>query len=190
MSSPGLVVISGPSGAGKTTLVRRLLADPACRRAVTATTRAPRKEETDGVAYHFKTREEFAHLRDSGGLVEWAEVHGEWYGTPKGELLGRPGSTTLLDIDVQGFRNVRAAGIPMMSVFIAPPSLDVLRERLSGRHTESEEQVRRRLEHARIELMAQKEYDHVLVNRDIDETVRSLRRIIGLPPAPESPRDP
>lgn len=188
-----LALISGPSGCGKTTLVKELLRDASFRRAITATTRAARAGEVPGVSYHFKTQDEFALLRSSGELIEWAMVHGQWYGTPRSELLSPPGRMTVLDVDVQGFRTLKASGLTMISVFISPPSLAVLEDRLRRRGTESEEQIQRRLARAGTEMSAAGEYDHILVNDELRSSVETLRSLLkshsgGLPPDSESRR--
>jgi guanylate kinase len=183
---PRLLVISGPSGSGKTTLIRRLLEDPGVRLAVSATTRARRPGERDGVDYRFLGPEEFGRLRAADGLLEWAEVYGTAYGTPRSELASRgPGERlVILDIDVQGRRNMAAAGIPFTSVFIAPPSLAILEARLRGRGSENEASLARRLEGATREMEAMDEYDHVLVNENVDTSICTLRRLAGLDEVP------
>ena len=183
---PRVLVISGPSGSGKTTLIRGLLEDPGVRLAVSATTRGPRPGERDGVDYRFLDPDEFRRLREANGLLEWAEVYGTSYGTPLSEIAARgPGDRlVILDIDVQGRRNVAAAGIPCTSVFIAPPSLAILEARLRGRGTENEASLARRLEGAAREMKAMDEYDHVLVNENLETSICTLRRLLGLDEVP------
>jgi guanylate kinase len=189
LSSPRLVVISGPSGCGKTTLIAELLRDGGVRRGVTATTRRPRPGEQDGVSYHFYTRPRFLALRDAGELLEWAEVHGQLYGTPRSEIAGRPEDVVILDLDVQGFRTLRGSGLAMIGIFIAPPSLGALRNRLLGRGTEGPEQIAVRLNNALHELEAQGDYDHVIVNHDVEESLKVLRRLLGRVPAAATAED-
>lgn len=192
MSDPRLVVISGPSGCGKSTLVRRLVEDARVRLSVSATTRAPRSGEVAGRDYHFLERAEFEALRDRGGFLEWAEVHGELYGTPRSEVAAdpaRPAEVVLLDIDVQGFRIVRASGHPALSIFIVAPSMAELRARLEGRGTETRERIETRLVNAAREMEARDEYDHVVVNGDVNDALQTLRRHLGLAPREASECD-
>ena len=162
---------------GKSTVVRELRAHhPELWLSVSATTRFPRPGETDGVHYRFVTREQFDRLVADGGLLEWAEFAGNRYGTPRQPVLdhlaeGRP---VLLEIDLQGARQVRAAMPQAYLVFLTPPSWDELVRRLSGRGTEPPEVVERRLEVAREELAAEGEFDVTLVNTSVQDVVDSL----------------
>jgi guanylate kinase len=175
-------VITGPSGVGKGTLIRGLmerLAD--LELSVSATTRAPRPGERDGVDYHFLTREEFDRRVADGEFVEHADYAGRSYGTLRSELEDRvrAGSPVLLEIEVQGARQVRAAMPEAVQVFIAPPSLPALRTRLIGRGTDDQEEVERRLQVAERELAAQPEFGHVVVNDRLDEALERLAGIVA-----------
>jgi guanylate kinase len=178
-----LVVVSGPAGVGKTTLVEAVVArmPGQLRRAVTATTRAPRPGEVPEVSYHFWTHEQFRDAIARGEMLEWAEVHGrDFYGTPRAEVdrYRARGVGVVLVIDVQGAGQVRAA-FPgdNLSIFIAPPHFDDLRRRLEGRE-EPAESVARRLRTAEGELARQGEYDRVLVNADIASATDALENMI------------
>lgn len=177
-----LIVLSAPSGCGKTTMVRRLMQDvPGLVFSVSHTTRAPRAREINGVDYHFVDAAAFLALRDQqpSGFLEWAEVHGNYYGTSV-EAVARQrcaGTDVLLDIDVQGAAQVRANSNPV-TIFIAPPSLAVLEQRLRGRGTESEATIDKRLRNARMELAAAGDYDYLIVNDRLDEAVEALRSIV------------
>jgi guanylate kinase len=181
-----LVVLSGPSGVGKSTVVKALRAQhPEVWLSVSATTRFPRPGETHGVHYRFVSREEFAELVESGGLLEWAEFAGNLYGTPRQPVLdnlaaGRP---VVLEIDLQGARQVRALMPGAKLVFLAPPSWDELVRRLTGRGTEDAAVVERRLAVAREELAAEPEFDVTLVNTSVPEVVGQLVALAVAPAA-------
>ena len=174
-------MLAGPSGGGKTTVCRRIVGSrPDVRFSVSATTRAPRPGERDGADYRFLSRESFDALVEADGLLEWAEVHGERYGTPRETLsnASEGGSHLLLDIDVQGARQVREREPGAVLVFLLPPTGDVLVERLRRRGSEDEEAVRRRLRTALSELEAVQEFDYVVVNDDLDVTVSAVQAIL------------
>lgn len=177
-------VISGPTAVGKGTVVRALrAAHPEVWVSVSATTRPPRPTEVHGRDYLFLNDEQFDDLVASGGLLEWAEVHGSArYGTPREPVLAAlaAGKPVILEIDLQGARLVREALPQASSVFIAPPSWDELVRRLEGRGTESAAVQQRRLETARSEMAAMSEFDHVVVNRDVRQAAQELVSLLGL----------
>ena len=175
-------VITGPSGVGKGTLIRGLRERlPRLELSVSATTRAPRPGEQDGVDYHFLTREQFDRAVAQGEFVEHADYAGRSYGTLRSELEGRvdAGVPVVLEIEVQGARQVRAAMPEAIQVFIAPPSLEALRTRLVGRGTDDQDEVARRLQVAETELAAQPEFAHVVVNDRLDEALEQLSAIVA-----------
>jgi guanylate kinase len=178
---PRAVVITGPSGVGKGTLIRSLRARmPALQLSVSATTRRPRTGETQGVDYHFMSPEQFEeHLR-AGDFVEHADYAGARYGTLRSELETRTasGAPVLLEIEVQGARQIRETMPEAIQVFIAPPSLDALRARLVGRGTDAPEQVEARLRTAQEELGAQHEFGRVVVNDRLEDAVEELVEIV------------
>ena len=176
-----LFVISSPSGGGKGTLIRRLLDTvPGVGYSVSWTTRAPRPGEAHGVNYHFATREEFALMRDGGGFLEWAVVHGHLYGTARGAVereLAR-GRDIILEIDVQGAEAVRGAMGSVVSVFIIPPSFEVLRARLSARMTERPEELELRLANARGEVEQYRHFDYVVLNDEVERAAAELASVV------------
>jgi guanylate kinase len=174
-------VITGPSGVGKGTLIRTLRERiPELELSVSATTRRPRPGETHGVDYHFLTDEEFQERVEQGAFVEHADYAGRRYGTLREELETRGAGSrpVLLEIEVQGARQVRQAMPEATQVFIAPPSEDALRTRLVGRGTDSPEEMARRLETAREELAAQHEFGHVVVNDRLEDAVAELEALV------------
>ena len=175
-------VITGPSGVGKGTLIRGLMEQlPALELSVSATTRPPRPGEHDGVDYHFLTPELFERRVADGDFVEHADYAGRRYGTLRSELEARVGAgvPVVLEIEVQGARQVRAAMPEAVQVFIAPPSLDALRTRLIGRGTDDAQEVERRLRVAENELAAQPEFAHVVVNDRLDDALQRLVSIVA-----------
>jgi guanylate kinase len=178
-----MLVVSSPSGAGKTTLTRTLLAqEQNISLSVSVTTRERRHSEIDHVHYHFITMTEFQRLRDAGGLLEWAEVHGTCYGTPREpvETALKAGHDMLFDIDWQGTRQLYKAMRPdIVSVFVLPPSAAELKSRLERRAEDSAETIARRLRNAIEEIAHWSEYDHVLVNDDLDRSFAGLREILA-----------
>jgi guanylate kinase len=177
-----LVVLAGPTAVGKGTLVRALRErSDDIWVSVSATTRPARPGETDGVDYHFVTDEEFSEMIERGELLEWATVHGTHrYGTPRGPVDDHlaAGDPSLLEIDLQGARQVKASMPEALFVFIEPPSIDELVRRLVGRGTEDEEERARRLRTAETEMAAVSEFDVVIVNDDLDTAVRELEALV------------
>ncbi len=175
-------VITGPSGVGKGTLIRGLMErHRELQLSVSATTRAPRPGERDGVDYHFLDREEFERRVDAGEFVEHADYAGRSYGTLRSELEGRvrAGAPVVLEIEVQGARQVRSSVPDAVQVFIAPPSLQALRTRLIGRGTDDPEEVERRLRVAAEELEAQPEFAHVVVNDRLQDALEQLTAVVA-----------
>ena len=180
-TAPKVFVITGPSGVGKGTLIRGLLERiPELELSVSATTRAPRPGEEDGVDYHFLTPEQFEARVRAGDFVEHADYSGNRYGTLRSELERRlaAGAGVVLEIEVQGARQVRGTMPEAVAVFIAPPPGGALRARLVGRGTDSAEQVDRRLETAEQELQAQPEFGHVVVNDRLEHATDELVAIV------------
>lgn len=181
-----VLVITGPSGVGKGTIIRALRDRlPTLRLSVSATTRAPRPGEQDGVDYHFLTEAEFEERIAQGAFVEHARYSGNRYGTLRSELeRGGDEGPVVLEIEVQGARQVREAMPEAVQVFIAPPSAEALRERLVGRGTDAAPDIERRLQVARDELAAQDEFPHVVVNDRLPDAVDELTALVRTSLAP------
>src|SRR5258708_20802244 len=176
-----LFIVSAPSGAGKTTLVERLVEQTAhLKMSRSYTSRTPREGEIDGVDYNFVTRPEFEAMVARGEFLEWADVFGNLYGTGSADTdrLLASGDDVVLVIDVQGARKVRAKAVDAISVFVMPPSLQVLEQRLRGRSKDSEEAIQRRLEVAKQEVASYAEYDFVVLNDELTGAVDRLRSIV------------
>lgn len=180
-AGPGLVVVSGASGAGKSSLLQRLLAaTPRLRFSVSHATRAPRPGEQDGVQYHFVDRARFEQLVREQVFLEWAEVHGDLKGTSLAELerARAEGVDLLLDLDVQGAEQVRRRYPQAVTIFVLPPSFAELERRLRGRGQDREEVIRRRLRNARDEMRRFAEYDFVVVNDDLERCAGDLVALV------------
>ena len=176
-----LFIVSAPSGAGKTTLVERLVEQvPHLRMSRSYTSRVARQGECDGVDYNFVTRDRFEAMAAEGKFLEWADVFGNLYGTGAAdtEKMLAAGDDVVLVIDVQGARKVRARGLQTCAVFVMPPSFEVLEQRLRGRSKDSEEAIQRRLQVARHEVASFAEYDFVVVNDELAAAVDRLRSIV------------
>ena len=179
-----LIIFSAPSGSGKTTIVKRLLAVfPRFEFSISATSRKPRGTERDGIDYFFLTQEEFARHVEAGDFVEWEEVYGgTCYGTLRSEMerIWAKGNVIVFDVDVMGGINLkRIFGDDACSIFIMPPSVGELRRRLEGRGTDSAETIDKRVAKAEFELSKAGEFDHIVVNDDLDKAVAETERIIG-----------
>jgi len=176
-----LFIVSAPSGTGKTTVVERLVkVTDQLRLSRSYTSRAPRKDENDGVDYNFVSREQFEAMIANGEFLEHADVFGNFYGTHAGDTVRclESGDDVVLVIDVQGARKVRATGLPHVAVFVLPPSYEVLEKRLRGRSKDSEDAMKRRLQVAREEVSAFEEYDYIVLNDDLESCVDRLRAIV------------
>jgi len=189
------VILSGPSGVGKTTIYNRMKFNQEkmdynlndFHFSVSCTTRPRRHDEIDGMSYRFLTEEQFQKHLDADDFLEFAEVHGAHYGTLKTELQHlKSGKDVLFDIDVQGMRKIKAKvandpfiGPRLITVFIVPPSLEELERRLRGRKTDSEEAIKRRLTNAVKEMEAWREYDYILINKDSSETAAEIQKIMA-----------
>jgi guanylate kinase len=179
---PGLlIVISGPSGVGKDTVIKRLLElDPNLTYSVSCTTRAPRAGEVEGVNYRFVSRQEFERLIDAGAFLEYATYDGNLYGTPIAQLdeVRAAGRDIVLKIDVQGAEQVRKRAPDALRIFLAPPSMDELLRRRTERHTESAEDQSSRQRIANLEMALASHFDHVVVNDDVERAAREILAII------------
>ncbi|MBX3514103.1 MAG: guanylate kinase [Xanthobacteraceae bacterium] len=177
-----MFVLSSPSGAGKTTLTRLLVQkEENIELSISVTTRPRRPSEVEGVHYHFKSREEFERMRDQGELLEWAEVHGNYYGTPAKpvEKAIAKGKDILFDIDYQGTRQLyKKASSDVVSIFILPPSIAEMKKRIRRRAAEDEMTIKKRLETAKHELKRWGEYDYVVINDDLDAAFADIHSIL------------
>lgn len=183
MTEGKVVILSGPSGCGKSTVIGHLMKDRNdLRFSVSATTRAPRPGEQDGREYYFVTRARFEEMVENGELLEHAEFVGNCYGTPKAPILEQTarGITVLLDIEVQGAAQIKEKMPEAVSVFLAPPSLEALEQRLRGRGTENDETIRSRLKRAATEMEYAPRYDHIVVNDDPVRAANELADILNL----------
>jgi guanylate kinase len=176
------LVVAAPSGAGKSTITRALLAsERQLELSISATTRPPRPGERDGIHYHFRSAEAFAVMVAQGAMLEWATVFGNSYGTPRApvEQALEAGRDVVFDIDWQGHRQLRAAlGGDVVSVFVLPPSLAALADRLRRRGGDDEDEIARRMQSARDEISHWSEFDHVVINRSLEEAIASVRGVL------------
>ncbi|MDZ4804801.1 MAG: guanylate kinase [Candidatus Eisenbacteria bacterium] len=175
------IVISGPSGVGKTVLIERLLKlEPWLVCSISATSRKPRAYEADGLHYHFKTDDQFEALIAANGFLEWARVHDHYYGTPKAPLEANlsAGRGVVMNIDVQGGLLIQKARPDAVLIFILPPSMAVVEARLRRRASDSEEAIQRRLTNARGEIATSPAYDYLVVNAELEETVERVRDVL------------
>lgn len=177
-----MLVLSSPSGAGKSTIARSLIeSDPGFELSVSVTTRPRRGSEIDGVHYHFRSRREFDSLRDNDALLEWAEVHGNFYATPRepAEQAMAEGRDMLFDIDWQGAKQLKEKMRgDIVSIFILPPSMSELKARLQRRAEDSASTIDTRLKNAKVEIEHWREYDYVVVNHDLDKAFAEVRSIV------------
>ncbi|NDU85394.1 MAG: guanylate kinase [Ferrovum sp.] len=179
---PGqLFIITAPSGAGKSSLIKALLArDPLVKVSISHTTRSPRPGEENGLAYHFVSRDEFISIRDAGGFLEWAEVFSNFYGTSQHAIttLQTQGYDVILEIDWQGARQVRVLHPDAVGIFILPPSLDTLRQRLLTRAQDDTHTIERRLAQAQADISHENEFDYAIINDEFPEAVQDLAAIV------------
>ena len=175
-----LFIISGPSGAGKGTICKRLVEETKVEVSVSMTTRQPRAGEVDGKSYYFTTKENFLKEVEADGFLEWAEVYGNYYGTPKSKLDEKlsAGIDVVLEIDIQGALNVKEVYPEGIFIFILPPSMTELRKRITGRGSETEESLRLRLSQTLKEVSYIDKYDYCVVNDELDETVARVKAIV------------
>lgn len=177
-----LIVLTGPSGVGKGTLVKRLLTlHPDWFVSISATTRSPREGEIDGQSYYFLSKDQFQTWIAEGKLLEWAEYAGNYYGTPREPVENQitQGKTVLLEIEVVGARHIQQTFPDARRIFILPPSVEILETRLRGRGTDDETAIAKRLAQAKVELAAAPEFDYQVVNDDLEQTLGELSQIIS-----------
>lgn len=175
-----LIIISGPSGSGKGTVVEKLKADPSYALSISATTRQPRNYEQDGVHYFFKSTDEFKKMIEEGKLLEWAEFCGNFYGTPKDYVMGKlnEGLNVILEIEVQGAAQIKKIFPEAVTVFLIPPDKEELRKRLIGRGTENMDTVEKRLKRASEEIELLPHYDFVVVNDTVENAVKRINTVV------------
>ena len=175
-----LIIISGPSGSGKGTVVEKLKADPSYALSISATTRQPRNYEQDGEHYFFKSTDEFKKMIEEGKLLEWAEFCGNFYGTPKDYVMGKlnEGLNVILEIEVQGAAQIKKIFPEAVTVFLIPPDKEELRKRLIGRGTEDMDTVEKRLKRASEEIELLPHYDFVVVNDTVENAVKRINTVV------------
>lgn len=175
-----LLVVSAPSGCGKGTILGEILKDDSFYYSISATTRAPREGEQDGVNYHFITKEEFEQRIAQGGMLEYAQYCGNYYGTPKKEVeqMRDAGRDVILEIEVEGAMKVRALCPDAVFLFIAPPSVEELRRRLNKRGTEAAEVIEERVSQASRELSYADRYDYIIVNGELEKAIQDFRTVV------------
>lgn len=181
MSEKGIIfIVSGPAGAGKGTVVKEVVKKDGIELSISATTRKPRGKEQDGIEYHFMTREQFSSMIDDDGFFEYAEYCGNFYGSPKKPVVDwvNQGKDVILEIEVQGCEKVKKILPDSVSIFVVPPSMEILEKRLRGRNTETEEVIKKRMERAVEELKKSSEYDYVVVNDEIENCANEILSII------------
>jgi guanylate kinase len=180
MNKGQLFVVSGPSGAGKGTICKALEVEGSIALSVSITTRLPRPGEVEGISYYFVSKAEFVNMAESGELLEYAEVYGNYYGTPAKKVLEKleEGIDVILEIDCQGAMQVKERYPGAILIFILPPSMQKLRERINGRGSETEEAIRLRMSNALSEIEYIKDYDYYVVNNELDLAVKRVKTII------------